>query len=218
LDAITANVQTLSGDPKIQSNLRDTVQNIRDSSEQASLLLARLNQLAGTKPRTATVVPLPGGPAVIIPGGGSGSGKPRPGVSPLFLPRVDLVQNTKARHFRTDIDALVPFQSAPIDFLRAGIYGFGDTNNFILQGGQRFGPGGVLDARAGLYASKLAVGADVGLGGNTSASVDVYDPNHLHVDAHGVLMLAPELGLLFGGEDLTHRGSPVVGLEYRRAK
>lgn len=216
LDAITANVQSLSGDPKIQSNLRDTVQNIRDSTEQASLLLARLNQLAGTKPKTAVVIG-PGGVGVVVPAGG-GAGKPRPGVSPLFLPRVDLVQNTKARHFRTDIDAIVPLQAAPVDFVRVGIYGFGDTNNFILQGGQRFGPGGAFDGRAGLYASKLSVGADVGLGGKTSASVDLYDPNHLHLDAHGVLMLAPELGLLFGGEDLTHRGSPVVGLEYRRSK
>ena len=45
-----------------------------------------------------------------------------------------------------------------------------------------------------------------------------YDPNNLHLNVHGVLMLAPELGLLVGGEDLTRRSGAVIGLQYRRAK
>ncbi len=219
-NAIAGNFQSLTGDAKVQSNLRETVQNIKDSSEQASYLIARLNKLAGGKQTPAAVL-IPGVGGVIVPGG-TGSIKPTPAPSkgaPLYLPRVQALYNTRERHFRTDIDAIVPFGLQPVTFARVGVYGFGDSNKFILQGGQGLGKSGNLDARAGLYASKLSVGADYGLGKRETVSVDLYDPNHLHIDAKGTLMLSPDLGVVLGGEDINHHGGgAVVGLEYRRSK
>ena len=221
-NAIAGNFQSLSGDPKVQSNLRETVENIKNSSEQASYLIERLNKLAGGRQKpTAAAVIVPGVGGVIVPGG-TGSPKPTPAPSkgaPLYLPRVQALYNTRERHFRTDIDAVVPFGLQPVTFARVGIYGFGDSNKFILQGGQAIGPGGGLDARAGLYASKLSVGADYGLGRRETVSVDVYDPNHLHIDAKGTLMLSPDLGVVLGGENINHHGGgTLVGIEYRRSK
>jgi len=224
--AIAGNFQSLSGDPTVQRNLRETLQNIRDSSEQTTFLLERLNKLAGGRRKTAAVV-IPGGPSVIIPGaggGGSGTGgikpiKPAPlHGAPLFLPRVDLVVNTRQSHFRTDVDVIVPLSLAPVTFIRGGIYGLADNSRLILEGGQGVGRGGQFDARAGLYASKLAVGGDYGLGRPVTLSFDVYDPNKYHLDARGTLMLAPELGLILGGEDITRRSSALIGLEYRQSK
>lgn len=221
--AIAGNFQSLSGDPTVQRNLRETLQNIRDSSEQTTFLLERLNKLAGGRRKSAAVV-LPGVPPIILPNAGSGAGiKPpvRPAPqrgAPLFLPRVDLVVNTRQRHFRTDVDAVVPLSLAPVTFLRAGIYGLADNSRLILEGGQGVGRGGRLDARAGIYASKLALGGDYGLGRPVTLSFDVYDPNKYHLDARGTLMLAPELGLILGGEDITRRGGALVGLEYRQSK
>ena len=218
-NAIAGNFQSLTGDPKVQSNLRETVENIKESSAQANLLIERLSRLAGVRPKKAAVI-VPGGPTVIVPGGlPTVTPTPAPGLgAPYYLPRVDAVVNTRDRRFRTDIDALVPLSVAPVTFARAGLYDFGGANKLILQAGRGLGTDGKTDVRAGFYASKLSVGGDVGLGRRTTFSLDVYDPNNYHVDAKGVLMLAPELGLIVGGESLNHHPGALIGLEYRRSK
>ena len=227
LNVIAGNFQSLSTiatDPKVQSNLRDTVQNIRDSSEQAEFLIERLNKIAGGRRKTATVIAAPGVGAVVLPGtgkNGASSVTPTPAPSrgaPYYLPRVQALYNTRGKHFRTDIDAIVPLSITPVTFVRAGIYGFGDSNKLILQGGQALDKNGLIAGRAGIYASKLAVGADVGLGKRGTVSLDVYDPNNYHVDLKGTLMLAPELGLVLGGENLNRKSGGLVGLEYRLSR
>lgn len=219
LNVIAGNVQSLTGDPAVQTNLKQTLVNVRQTSEEASLLLARLNKLAGTK-RPAAVVVGPGG-AVVIPPATTGSAN-RPPVDnvPFLLPRVDLVQNTRASHFRADVDAFVPLplKTTPGMFARIGLYGVGDTNKLNLQAGQMIGQTSPLDYRYGIYAGKLSVGGDYGLTQRGSVSFDLYDPNAPHLDARGVLMLAPELGLMLGGENLLRRGGGIIGLEYRRSK
>ena len=222
LNAMASSFQSLVTDPKVQSNLRETVANIRDASEQASFLVERLNKIAGGRKRSAAaVVVAPGGAgAVLLPNApGLPTVTPNPAQgAPYYLPRVDLLLNTRARHFRTDLDTIVPLGVAPVSFARAGVYGFGDTNKLILQAGRGIGQGGMLDARAGLYASKLAVGGDYGLGRPVTLSFDLYDPNNFHLDARGVIKLAPELALIVGGEDLTRQGSGLIGLEYRQSR
>ncbi len=224
LNTIAGNFQQLSAvatDPKVQSNLKDTVQNIRDSTEQATFLLERLNKIAGGKRKGATVVAAPGVGAVILPGtpDGAAPAPAPPRGAPSYLPRVQALYSSRDKHFRTDIDALVPLSVAPVTFARAGIYGFGDSNKLILEGGQTLDKKGLVSGRAGIYASKLALGADVGLGRRETLSLDLYDPNNFRVDAKGTLMLAPELGLVLGGENLNRRRrSALIGLEYRQSR
>ena len=218
-NAIAGNFQSLTGDPKVQSNLRETVANIAASSAQATLLIERLNKLAGVRSKTTAVL-VPGGPTVLVPGGvPTVKTTPAPGQgAPYYLPRVDAAVNTRDRRFRTDIDAVVPLSVAPVTFARAGVYDFGGSNKLILQAGRGLGTDGKVDARAGIYASKLSVGGDVGLGKRTTLSLDIYDPNNYHIDAKGVLMLAPELGLVVGGENLNRHPGALIGLEYRQSK
>lgn len=223
-NAIAGNFESLTSDPKVQSNLRETVANIKDSSEEAKFLIERLNKLAGGRKKTATVVVAPGVGAVIVPGG-TPNGLPPVQTTPdaalgapMYLPRADFVVNTRERRFRADLDALVPLSINPVTFARAGFYDFGGSNKLILQAGQGFGRRGQADARAGFYASKFGVGGDLGLGSRTTLSLDIYDPNNYHVDAKGVLMLAPELGLIVGGENLNRHAGALIGLEYRQSK
>ncbi len=230
LNVIAGNFQSLSAvatDPKVQSNLKETVQNIRDSSEQAEFLIERLNKIAGGRRKTATVVAAPGIGAVVLPGtsknGTPNTVTPTPAPSrgaPYYLPRVQALYNARDKHFRTDVDVIVPLSLKPVTFVRAGVYGFGDTNKLILQGGQALDKSGLVSGRIGIYASKLAVGADVGLGKRETLSLDLYDPNNFRIDAKGTLMLAPQLGLVLGGENINqsrHSGA-LIGLEYRSAK
>ena len=88
------------------------------------------------------------------------------------------MQDLRASHFRTDLDAILPIRgSVPGEFARAGVYGFGDTNRGILQAGAALDRAGLFDVRAGLYASKLSVGGDIGLGRRETLSLDLWDPN-----------------------------------------
>lgn len=218
-NAIAGNFQSLSSDPKVQSNLRETVQNIRDSSEETKFLLARLNKLAGGRKSTAAVVAVPGGPTVVVPNVPTLKTTPAPLLgAPYYLPRADFVVNTRARHFRTDVDTIVPLSITPVTFARAGIYDFTGSNKLILQAGRGLGTSGLVDARAGIYASKLSVGGDYGLGRPVTLSFDLYDPNNYHLDARGVIKLAPELGLVVGGEDLGRHPGTILGLEYRQSR
>lgn len=228
LNVIAGNFQSLSAiatDPKVQSNLKETVQNIRDSSEQAEFLIERLNKIAGGRRKTATIIAAPGVGAVVLPGTGK-SGTPNtvtPAPSrgaPYYLPRVQALYNTRDKHFRTDVDVIVPLSLKPVTFVRAGVYGLGDSNKLILQGGQAIDKSGLVSGRIGIYASKLAVGADIGLGKRETLSLDLYDPNNFRIDAKGTLMLAPELGLVLGGENINHsrRSGALIGLEYRSSK
>ncbi len=234
MNTIAGNFQSLSAiatDPKVQSNLKDTVQNIRDSSEQAEFLIERLNKIAGGRRKAAAIVVAPGVGGVVLPAvavaASKNSGSAAVTLAPSssrgalsYLPRVQALYNTRGKHFRTDIDALVPLGPAPVTFVRAGIYGFGDSNKLILQGGQALDKKGLVAGRAGIYASKLALGADVGLGKRQTLSLELYDPNSFRVDAKGTLMLAPELGLVLGGENLnrSRQSSALFGLEFRQSR
>ena len=220
LNTIAGSFQSLTTDPKVQGNLRETIANIRDSSEQAKFLIERLNKLAGGRKKTAAIVIGPGGATVIVP-----EIPEMPGVkaspsqgAPFYAPRVDLLLNTRTNHFRTDLDAVVPLGVSPVSFARAGVYGFGDSNKLILQAGQGIGKSGLLDARVGLYASKLSIGGDYGLGRPVTFSFDLYDPNNFHLDARSVIKLAPEIALVLGGEDLNRHGGGLIGLEYRQSR
>ena len=169
-NAIAGNFQSLTSDTKVQSNLRETIANIRDSSEETKFLLERLNKLVGGRKKTAAVVVAPSVGAVIVPGMGPKETllvqpTPAPALgAPYYLPRVDAVVNTRERRFRTDIDALVPLRVNPVTFARAGVYDFSGANKLILQAGRGFGPEGQVDARAGLYASKIGGGRRSRLG------------------------------------------------------
>ncbi len=224
LNVIAGNFRSLSTvatDPKVQSNLKDTVQNIRDSSEQAEFLIERLNKIAGGKRKGAAVVAAPGVGAVILPGAPTATPTPSPSRgAPYYLPRVQALYNTRGKHFRTDVDAIVPLSLTPVTFVRAGIYGFGDSNKLILQGGQALDKKGLVAGRAGIYASKLSVGADVGLGKRETLSLDLYDPNNFRIDAKGTLMLMPTLGLVLGGENINRKrdSGALIGLEYRSSR
>lgn len=220
LNTIAGSFESLTTDPKVQSNLRETIANIRDSSEQASYLLERLNKLAGGRKKAAAVVIAPGGTTVIVPNAPTlPAVTPAPALgAPFYLPRADFVLNTRKNHFRTDLDTVIPLGVAPVSFARAGIYGFGDSNKLILQAGRGIGKGGMIDGRVGIYASKLSIGGDYGLGQPVTLSFDIYDPNEFHLDAHSVIKLAPELGLVLGGEDLTRHSGGLFGLEYRQTK
>jgi phospholipid/cholesterol/gamma-HCH transport system substrate-binding protein len=218
---ISDNFAKLSSDQGVQDDLRATLHNVRESTDATDALLGRLGEIAGVKHR-ASVIVTPGGSVIVHPGQTTPGGRPqvrtsRALIAPALLPRLDLVQDLRDHHFRTDLDTVIPLPgSSQGAFARIGVYGFGDTNRGILEYGEALDPQGLFDARVGLYASKLSLGGDIGLGHKATLSLDAWDPNLLHLDTRGTYLLGNGFGLQIGEEDILRHAAPTVGLEYRR--
>lgn len=220
LDKITANVEKLSSDNQVQSDLKQTVHNIKETTDQTTVLVGRLNRLLGVKPKPAAIVVAPGGAGAVLVAPGTTPSVATQDVpktaGPAYLPRVDFIQNTRSDHFRMDIDGLLPFGFTPNGFFRAGVYGVADDSRFNFQYGTLVNKKSGLAYRAGLYKSKLSVGADYGLGSKFSINADLYDPNKARADVHGVYMLNNSFGVVLGSEDILKHQGAVVGVEFRR--
>ena len=214
LNQIAANLQKFTGDPATGNDLKETIHNIRETTEQSAYLMARLNKLAGNK--NAPPLNIDGATPVQEPAGSTGTDKPpaKASVSSIGIsPRIDFLQNTAQDHFRMDANAIVSLGGASHSFGDVGVYGLGDSNHFNLQYGQGYGAG--LDYRAGLYDSKLGVGADYGLAKNVTFSLDLYNPNHYMVDAKSVVMLNKSLGIVLGVDNVTRQAGGSIGIELR---
>lgn len=220
LNDIAGNVQKMTGDTQVQSDLRSTVHNIKETTDQTTVLVARLNKILGVKPKPAAVVVAPGGTAAVVVAPGAAATVPQVDVpqtaGPEYLPRVDLLQNTRDSHFRMDLDVLLPYGFTPEGFVRTGVNSVADNDRFTLQYGSVLDRKQGIASRFGLYKSKLGVGADYGLGKNFSINGDLYDPNHARADIKGVYMFDHNMGLVIGGDDIWRHTGTVVGLEYRR--
>lgn len=217
LNAIAGNIEKLSNDKDVQTDLKATLHNVKETTDQTTVLVARLNKLLGVKSKPAAVVVTPGtSPTVIVAPNAPNAVKADKTAGPSIIPRIDLIQNTRRHNFRMDMDAILPYGLQPNSFVRAGLTGIGDSTRVNLQYGS------VLDYQAGtayrygLYKSKLSIGGDYGLGKNISVNGDVYDPNHVQLDLHGVYMVNPTTGVVVGGEHLGRDPGLVLGVELRR--
>jgi phospholipid/cholesterol/gamma-HCH transport system substrate-binding protein len=190
LDAISSDFHKFSSDPKVQANLRTTVDNLAQTTDSAKSLVARINSLVGGKVR--------------IRGSGENA----------FLANLDFSQNFNTDKFRTDVDIVAPISST--DFVSGGIYDLTESNLLNLQYGTTLPYNRGLDARAGVYAGKVGVGLDYHLFRNNNMSLDLYDPNRLHLDLKARIRLSNQAALIIGGEDLTRDSGAVVGVELRR--
>jgi phospholipid/cholesterol/gamma-HCH transport system substrate-binding protein len=190
LNDITADLHKFTSDPKVGENLRTTVDNIAQTTTSAKNLVARINGLVG------------------------GTVKHRGSGAASFLANLDFSQNFHTNKFRTDVDLYAPISTT--DFVRAGIFDITESNRLNLQYGTTLPYNRGLDARAGVYAGKVGVGLDYDLFRNDNVSLDIYDPNRLHLDLKTRIRLSNQAALIIGGEDLTRDSGAVVGVELRR--
>jgi phospholipid/cholesterol/gamma-HCH transport system substrate-binding protein len=188
-EQITDDFHKFSSDPKVQANLRTTVDNLAQTTTNTKILVSRLSSLVGN--RVA-----------------------KRGAGEAFLGNLDFTQNLRTNKFRTDADLYAPLNNT--DFIRLGIYDITESNQLNLQYGSSLPYNRALDARAGVYAGKVGVGLDYHLFRNNNLSLDLYDPNRLHLDLKARLRLSNQAALIVGGEDLTHNSGAVIGVELRR--
>jgi len=190
LQEITEDLHKFTSDPKVEANLRTTVDNLAETTTSTKNLVARITSLVGGRVQSR----------------GTGS--------EAFLANLDFSQNFNTNKFRTDFDLYAPVSST--DFVRAGIFDITESNLLNLQYGTALPYNRALDARAGVYAGKVGVGVDYHLFRNNNLSMDLYDPNRLHLDLKARVRLSNQAALIIGGEDLTRDSGAVVGVELRR--
>jgi hypothetical protein len=190
LNQIASDIHGLTSSPQVQADIKTTVHNVAQVSGQTQQLVSKLDAITSGHFGTA----------------GKGS--------PKFEGRLDFTQNFRTDKFRTDLDLYAPLSST--DFASVGVYDLTGANTLNLQYGVRAAYNSPLDYRAGVYAGKVAVGADYDLFGPDTLSFDLYDPNRLRLDARLHVPLDKQLGFWFGVEDVPRTNGVTLGVELRR--
>src|SRR5437660_11278819 len=137
-------VQGLTSDPKVQTDLRETISGARQTMGEATRLLPRINQSAGT--------------------GGDRTAGSRQRLRDIDL-QLDVQQTTRPGRPRVDVNATLPGGHGR--FTRLGVYDFGESSKLNVQLGRPIGDEMAL--RYGLHASHLGVRLDLTPRGGGSA-------------------------------------------------
>jgi phospholipid/cholesterol/gamma-HCH transport system substrate-binding protein len=189
---IASDLHQITGDPQLQNNLRQTVQNLQNATEQGEQAVKRINDLLGKLT------------------GEKGS------APSLNLPKVEFVGNISEQvnppRLRVDGEARISLGQR--DLINVGAYDFGGNTRLILQGGRRFSDS--LLARYGLYASKLGVGMEWTPARGTAFRADLWDANHPQLDLRALFRVNKNASVWLGADGL-FRGdpSPIIGVQLR---
>lgn len=200
LDTVAGNVERLSSDPRLSSDIRETATNLRQSSESIRSLAARIEgiRLPGERRR-----PSDGG------GGTPAPRNPRSLTEPGVITDVNF--DTQAERLRLDTNfTLLRPQGR---FYRVGIYDLSETNRLNAQVGQSRNSTQAL--RYGLFAGKIGAGLDL-RAGPLDLRFDLYDPNRLTVNTRVRARLSDTTSALFGIDSLGNGNRAVVGVQIRR--
>ena len=201
LDTAAGNIERLTSDPRLSADIRQTVSNIRETSESVRALGARIEaiRLPGERRR-------PGG-------GGDTPGPPRPRPAETLEeegPRVDTLFDTKRERLRVDANFTLLREKGA--FYRAGLYDLSEANRLNLQVGQTSGDTAL---RYGLVNGRFGAGLDLRTG-PLFLRFDLYDPNRLTLDARARARISETTSALFGIESLGSGNRAVLGVQIRR--
>jgi phospholipid/cholesterol/gamma-HCH transport system substrate-binding protein len=206
LDAVAANLQQFSSDPRLASDLRETLSNVRETSASVRNLAARVEglRLPGEKRRPTTPDGTPEPPA-----------RPAPLSTSLLLQRglaVDSLYDTKDERLGVTADFTHVSGGGKGRFYRAGLADIGETNRLDLQLGQWNGSD--LAYRYGLLNGKLGLGLDAHTG-PLYWRFDVFDPNRLQFNARARAYLNEGSAITFGVDSIGKDDRAVLGVQIR---
>jgi phospholipid/cholesterol/gamma-HCH transport system substrate-binding protein len=207
LDAAATDLQRLTGDPRLASDLRDTLGNVRETSESIRNLAKRLEALRIPGERRN-------------PDAGTTTGPPSPRrpasatslVEPGFV--FDSTYDTTLERLRVDANYTL-LSGRRGSFYRLGLADVTESNMLNAQIGRASGDPMTFGYRYGLFAGKLGVGADTRLG-PFDLRVDLYDPNRFQADARVKTYLNSNTALTFGIGSIGKENRATLGVQIRR--
>lgn len=209
VDTIAANFERLTGDPKLSSDLRETVSNLRETSASVRNLTARIEtiRIPGERRRPAAT---PNDPATTAP-------PPPPPAAPATLslletgPVLDTVYDTKNERLR--VDANFTLLRPQGQFYRAGIYDLTESNRLNLQAGRTLGATSAL--RYGIVAGKFGGGFDT-RSGPFDLRFDLFDPNRLTLNLRAKTRIKEGVNATVGLDSAGSENRAVIGVQIQK--
>jgi ABC-type transporter Mla subunit MlaD len=194
----------LISDPEMQTNIKETVANLRlasqnvvDVTEEAKGVASKVNTTLGTVQQTVTKSK-------------DSLKRFREGLSTDFQFTGALDED----RYRADANLYIPGGAG--QFYRLGAVDIGEHNGFVAQFGTHLSS--ELGLRFGLYDDRLGAGLDwASTSGRDRLSLDMYEPNDLHTDFRYWRRVSPDWSVGIGMDGWTKENSPVLGLSYGRA-
>jgi phospholipid/cholesterol/gamma-HCH transport system substrate-binding protein len=190
-DQIASDIHSLTGDAKLQSDLKQSVGNLKSASEHGAQAVNKLNDILG-----------------VVSNSGAN-------VKKFHFPTVSLMANVSEEvnpgHLRVDLDSRFALGK---DVLDLGLYDVGQDTRLNLQGGYK--PSEPFLIRYGLYASKIGAGLEWMPRPGTGIRGDLYDTAHPRLDIRGLIRVNNDASLWLGADSIFANPVPVVGIQYVR--
>lgn len=191
-NAASSGIKDIATDQQIRCDLKQTIANISQATEQIKELTTSINCRFG---------------------------KNRPGPTPeekAAIPQrgiyADALWRTNNGDYR--VDANYTFPGSDRNFYRIGAFNIGESTKLNLQAGKTLDQYTAI--RYGLYASRLDIGADRRFGNRFLVSGDLFRPNDPELELRGVFGITDQFGLYGGVEDLFDEQNVLVGVTYQK--
>lgn len=226
---LTADAAKLIGDEQLAADVRATLENVREASESLRTVTEHTENLI-TDPKTTEDVRASLENLRAATESGRDAAKRADSVLDGIDSAMDSIRTTQsmirdietragfqARAAKSDglrADAYLDIRLSPHldDYWRLGIYDVGDDERIDLQWARKLEDDWF---RAGLFAGKLGIGYDYGLGRTRSLEGELYDPDDPHLNLRGRWRLQDAYDLLLGVEDVGGDNDPFIGTRWQ---
>lgn len=125
---------------------------------------------------------------------------------------LDIIGESRPRHYRTDIEGTVNMGGTPIHF---GLFDAFETNRITLQAGMPI-HGGKGEIRYGVYASKPGIGVEYQIARGLALRSDLFDVNNPRLDIRARYELGNGFYGWLGANSIFKRNSLLLGFGFRK--
>ncbi len=190
LNKASKSISEIADDKTISDNLRATISNAKEATEQAKELMTSLNKKLGGKKAEPV----------------NKSSPVRSGLT------VDTIDRVRSGDLRVDVDYTLP--SSDQNFYRIGIKDIGESSKLNLQKGTMLS--GNADFRYGIHSSRIGIGCDLNFDKRTSFLIDLYRPNNPDLEFKLTHKLANDWDIVVGMDRCFDDASLLLGVGYRK--
>jgi len=186
---IATDLHEISGDPKLQNDLKLTVSNLRATTDKAEQITDKFNTLFGK-----------------FLGSDPGA---RPNIKlPSMELTGDISEQLSPTRLRLDVNARFGF--GPRSSAYVGLYDLGQNTRLNLQAGSKLSD--TLTARYGIYASKVGGGLDYRPSDGVLFRGDLWDTNRPRLDFRSSFRVNNNASIWIGADNIVRRPIPILGV------
>lgn len=198
LEPMIANMNSVLGDPATAANVRETLENLKDTSERVQHVAATLDEVAGDPQTAADLKATIANARQISEKAGNMLGKVE---SIDMTPSTDVLYSGSESDWSVNANLGVTMGDKTFD---VGVDDIGDDSLFNAQVGKRFGSGH-LGARGGVIAGEAGIGLDGYAGDKFKLSADAYDPDDVKLRLRATYDLGDGTALMSQWNDVTNK-------------